>query len=183
METNFFLLDFANVECGLAKILCRPEFPYTCSYVTNSVSQLLEPVSLSDSGFPIKISLWITSSNVYLVIFLVLLGQSDIVAKLCEFGFKVVPASFLDFADYIQISKFFIALIRQHAIYAFQQRIPNGNLCIPPTSAQLDTIKGKPPRMYQLEVLYICVHPNIWMIIGIIDVHIQQPRDFSNKVG
>ena len=161
METNFFLLDFANVECGLAKILCRPEFPYTCSYVTNSVSQLLEPVSLSDSRFPIKISLWKTSSNVYLVIFLVLLGQSDIVAKLCEFGFKVVPASFLVFADYIQISKFFIALIRQHAIYAFQQRIPNGNQCIPPISAQLDTIKGKPSasRMYQLEVLCICVHP------------------------
>lgn len=106
-------------------------------------------------------------------------------AKLCEFGFKVVPASFLVFADYIQISKFIIALIRQHAIYAFQQRIPNSNQCIPPTSAQLDTIKGKPSasRMYQLEVLLFVFIQNIWMIIGILGVHIQQPKDFCNKVG
>lgn len=87
-------------------------FSYTCSYVTNFVSQLLGTVSLSDSGYSSKNRPAFTSSNVYLVrlIFFVLLGQSDIVAKLCEFSFKVFPAPFLSFAGHIQLSKFLVVL-------------------------------------------------------------------------
>ena len=119
-------------------------FSYTCSYVTNFVSQLLGTVSLSDSGYSSKYRPAFTSSNVYLVrlIFFVLLGQSDIVAKLCEFSFKVFPAPFLSFAGHIQLSKFLVALTRQHAIYACQQRVSNGNQCLLRTSAQCETFEA-----------------------------------------